>query len=1081
MITRPFAFGNLALVLLAAASLASAQVTGAIQGTATDASGAAVPGAALVLTNIATGQTRQAQSSGEGYFLFPDLGAAHYRLRLTAAGFKELVFEDLLVNVGQQLTVRPKLEVGTISETVEVSATPPPVTTTSSSVAQTVDGQRIERLPLNGRNALQLVALVPGVVQTGRAGQFGFTQLNFEVSGGRGIDMNYQLDGGFNMNTFYNIASDYPNPDALQEFTVSTRTVSAVFGRGTASISATTKSGTNQFHGTVFEFLRNTKLDARSFFAIARPVFKRNQYGGTFGGPIAKNKLFFFFSYQGTSERGSPGERRYRSLNSAERLGDFTGFARDIADPDAPGQFFPAKRIPASRIRPFSNKFISQFLPATNQGDFFSFTTAQRLDQKQVITKVDYGLSDKDKLSFRYLYNDFPQRGVSNGPLDASWVQDLPTRTQSWNLGYTRIWAPSLVSDTRFTHVRNVFGVRTTNSPNFSLRNIGLGVNDGNAIKEFGLSPDSQMTVSGFFGAYPGVPTRDIVPTSHISNINTWIRGKHKVEFGVEIYKNRVNELQNFFTGGNMTFNGVFTGNAAADFLLGRFNDYRQISPVVQRIRQTLPSFFVQEDLRVSRNLTLNLGVRYDPFRPWISEDDQFSVFAPGKKSTVYPNAPAGLIYPGDFGLTRGVVGSRYNNIAPRVGFAWDVFGNGKTSIRSGFGLYYVPITQGISFNRFTLILPFTLDLILSGGDADNIFGRAPFNGVNPFPIPDRTDKQGLQRLVFTPTAGHNSFSLPFKTQTDRQWSFSIQQAVGRSAVLEVNYIGSSAAHLFTSDEANPAIYVPGNDGQGRPLSSVANTQQRRLYPQFGQINDTKQALSSNYNGLQASFNRRFTGGFSVLASYTWSKGLGVLGSSGAGSNGQRDPFNRRLDYGPLGTDVRHNWVSSFVWDLPLAGKAPAAFLRYIAAGWQLNGIHTLRTGLPFTLRAGRDNSLSGIGGDTPDQVGDWRLPGGRSRGEKLLAWFNPAAFVQNRIGTVGQVGVNNMRGPKLWNFDLGVSRNFAIAEKKRIEFRSSFFNLFNNANLGLPNASQLSPLFGRITGVSTDPRVIELGLKFAF
>src|SRR5262249_24646512 len=273
---------------------------------------------------------------------------------------------------------------------------------------------------------------------------------------------------------------------------------------------------------------------------------------------------------------------------------------------------------------------------------------------------------------------------------------------------------------------------------------IGLGVADSSAVTDFGLSADSQLNISGFFSAYPGVPTRDIIPTTHISSITSWISGKHKVEFCLEIYKNRVNEIQKFFTGGNITFNGAFSGNAGADFLLGRFNDYRQISPVVQRIRQTLPSFFVQEDLRVNRNLTVNLGVRWDPFRPWISEDDQFSRFVPGKKSTAYPKAPAGLLYPGDEGLPRSIVGARYDNIAPRAGVSWDLFGNGKTSVRAGFGRYFVPITRGISFNRFTLILPFTLDLILSGGDADNIFGRPPFNGVNPFPIPDRTDKEGL-------------------------------------------------------------------------------------------------------------------------------------------------------------------------------------------------------------------------------------------------------------------------------------------------------------------------------------------------
>ncbi len=1068
------------LATLCAASL-FAQATGSIRGTVVDSSNAAVPAASLLLTSVATGETRQIPSSPEGYFLFVDLSAATYRLKVNAPGFKELLLDNLLLNVGQQLTVRPRLEVGAVTETVEVSAAPPPVTTTSASVAQTVDTQRIERLPLNGRNALQLIALVPGVVQTGRIGQFGMTQLAFEVAGGRAIDMNFQLDGGFNMNTFYNLAVSYPNPDALQEFTVSTRTTSAVLGRGNSSVSASTRSGTNEFRGSLFEFLRNTELDARSFFALARPAFKRNQYGGTVGGPIKKNKAFFFFSYQGTKERGSPGERRYRSLTLAERAGDFSGFARPLADPDAPGQNLPGNRIPATRLRAFTSRFIRDFLPAPNQGDFFSFTTAQRLDQNQIVGKVDYSLSDKDKLSFRYLYDNFPQKGVSNGPLDASWVQDLPTRSQSWNLAHTRIWSPALVTDTRLTYVRNVFGVRTTNSPNFSLRNIGLGVNDGNAVKDFGLSPDSQLTVSGFFGAYPGVPTRDIIPTHHLASITSYISGKHKVDFGVEIYKNRVNELQNFFTGGNITFNGVFTGNAAADFLLGRFNDYRQISPVVQRIRQTLPSLFVQEDLRVNRNLTLNLGVRWDPFRPWVSEDDQFSHFNPGRKSQAYPNAPLGLLYPGDDGLPRTIVGPRYNNIAPRAGLAWDVRGNGKTSIRAGFGRYFVPITRGISFNRFTLILPFTLDLILTGGDADSIFGRPPFNGVNPFPIPDRTDKEGLRRTVFTPTAGHTSFALPFKTQTDHQWNLSLQQAIGSSSVLEINYIGASGSHLFTSDERNAAVYLAGNDAQGRPLSSVANTQQRRLFPQFGQVNDTKSALSSNYNGLLMSFNRRYSNGLSVLVSYSWSKSLGVLGSVGEGSNGQRDPSNRRLDYGPLGSDVRHNWVTSFVWELPWGAKASSALARHVVHGWQFNGIHTLRSGLPFTVRAGRDNSLTGVGGDTPDQVAEWQLPTGRSRNDKIQAWFNPAAFVQNRTGTVGQVGINSLRGPTLWNFDLGVSRLFRVTESKRVEFRGSFFNLFNNANLGLPQASQLSPIFGRVTGVATDPRVIEFGLKLAF
>lgn len=1080
----PFALKSLlaiALILVSIADDGMAQIVGSINGTVLDATGAALPEAALILTNVATAQTRQVKSSAHGYFSFTDLAAGTYRLQVTAPGFKELLLDSLTLNVGQQMTVRPILEVGSVSETISVEGTPPPVTTSSSSVSHVVDTQRIDRLPLNGRNALQLVALVPGVVQAGRMGQFGMTQLSFEVSGGRTIDMNFSLDGGFNMNTFYNNAMDYPNPDALQEFTVSTRTMSAAFGRGTASVSATTKSGTNEFHGSAFEFLRNTQLDARPFFALKRPDFKRNQYGGTLGGPIVENRAFFFFGYQGTKERGSPGERRYRTLSLAERNGDFSAQSRAVTDPIT-GIAFPNNRIPASQIRPYASRFINQFLPPPNDGvDFFNFTTAQKLDQNQIISRLDYSHSDKDKFSFRYVFNNIPQKGVSNGPLDVTWVQDLPTRSQSWNLGYTRIFSPSLITDTRLTHIRNAFGVRTTNSPNFSLKNLGLGVNDQSAISDFGLTPDSQLSVSGFFTAYPGVPTRDIVPTTHLASTTTWVSGKHKLEFGVEIYKNRVNELQNFFTGGSMTFNGAFSGNAGADFLLGMFSNHRQISPVVQRIRQTLPSLFVQEDLRLHRNLTLNLGLRWDPFRPWISEDDQFSAFQPGKQSKSFPNAPEGLLYPGDEGLPRSIVGSRYNNLAPRVGFAWDVFGNGKTAIRSGFGVYYVPITRGISFNRFTLILPFTLDLILSGGDADNIFGPAPFNGVNPFPVPDRTDREGLRRLRFTPTAGHTSFGLPFKTQSDRQWNLSIQQAIGNDAVLEINYVGSSSSHLFTSDEQNQAIFVPGTDESGRPRSTLANLQSRRIFPQFGQINDTKSALSANYNSLQITFNKRFSRGYSILNSYTWGKALGVVGSFGEGSNGQRNPFDRRLDYGPLNSDISHNVVTSFIWDLPFASNAPSRLQRALLRGWQLNGIHTLRTGFPFTIRSGRDNSLTGINGDTADQIGNRELPDNRSRGEKIQRWFNTDAFVQNAIGTVGTVGINSVRGPGFWNIDLGVSRQFEVAENKRFEFRTSFFNLFNHTNLGTPNSTQSSPAFGRITSIQGDSRVIEFGLKFAF
>lgn len=1057
------------LVLHLLAQPTMAQTNGSISGVVVDPSGSVVPGAQLELTHVATARTQHGGSGADGYFTFTDLPTGRYSLRIMAEGFRELDLDGLNLTVGQQMTVRPELTLGQLTDIVEVSSTPPPVTTSSSTVSHLVDSQRIDRLPLNGRNALQLVALVPGVVEKGRYGQFGATQLSFEVAGGRQVDMNFNLDGGINMNAFYNNANDYPNPDALQEFTVNTRTYTAAFGRGFNQVSAVTKSGTNEIHGSLFEFLRNTKLDARSFFAPQRSEFKRNQYGGTVGGPVVRNKTFFFGGFQGTKERGTPGVNRYRTLTTAERQG---AFSTPVSDPQT-GASFANNQIPASRIQPFATKFIDGNLPAANSGnDFFTFTPGFKLDQTQLIGKLDHNFSDNDRISFRYLLNDTPQLG--NGVsafLDSSWLAELPTRSQNFNLSWHHVFTPSLISEVRLTHVRNAYGVRTPRD--FSLSGLGLDVNVANAISDFGLTPDSRISVGGFFSASPGVPTRDIVPTSQLTAATTWIHGKHKVGFGVEIYKNRVNQLQNFLTGGTIGFNGFASGNAAADFLLGEYNSYRQITPLVTRLRQTIPASYVQDDIRVHRNVTVNLGVRWEPFVAWVSENDVLSTFRPGVQSTAFPKMAPGLLYPGDDGLPRTITGSQWKNFAPRVGIAWDVRGDGKTSIRAGYGIYLMPTFRGIYFNRFPLIQPFALDVRLFGGSTTNLWAAEPFNGVNPYPRPDVTDIAGLRDVAFTPTAGHTSFALPFKTQSDNQWSFSIQQALRQDTVLEVAYVGSSASHLYTSSELNPAVYIPGQ-------STVANTQQRRLYPQFGPINDTRASLSSNYNSLQVSLTKRYSKGFSVLGSYAWSKGLGVNGSFGEGSNGQRNPFNSLLDYGRQPGDVRQNFVTSFIWESPLSGHSNGIVRRLFGA-WQLNGINTLRTGLPFTCRSGLDNSLVGIGGDTCDQVGEWKIEGDRSRGEMINGYFNTEAFTQNAIGTFGHSGINALEGPGFWNFDLGITRLFPVAEGKHFEFRALAYNVLNRPNFGLPNSTRSSPVFGRITATSHDGRVVEFGLKFIF
>lgn len=1050
-----------------------AQGTASIDGTVVDASDAAVPGANVTLTNADTGQTRTAVSSAEGYFTFSDLGPGTYTARVAKTGFRGWEQQNIVLSVDQHTTLRPQLQLGEINQTIQVTGAPPLVTTSQSSLSTVVGTSQIVELPLNGRNALQLVELAPGVVSTGTTGQFGVVQPSFAASGGRDIDVNYLLDGGTNVNPFYAQPIDFPSPDALQEFAVSSRNYSAQYGRGSTTVSAVTHSGTNSYHGSAFEFLRNNALDSRPFFSSSVPDYKRSQFGGTFGGPIKQNKLFFFASYQGTQVRGAPGAAAYTTLPAAERTGDFSALSTPIINP-ATGQQFQGNIVPPGSIETQATNFINQWLPLPNLGaNTYNYTPSNSLSQNQLIGKVDYTLSQNDRVAFRYLFDNVPQISIlgDGSGLDASWKASLPTRYQSVTADYTHTFSPTLLNDANLTYVRSAFA--DLNLVNFSLAALGYPVNLGDAFSSYGLTPDSDLSIGGYFGVYPGAPTRDIMPTWYFSDNLSWVRGKHSINAGMVLYRNRVNELQNFFTGGALSFSGQFTGNGAADFLLGDASSYEQIEALTSRLHQTLPSAYVQDDIKVARRVTVNLGLRWDPVSNYNSEDSQLSTFRPGAQSTLFPLATPGLLYPGDAGLPFNIVGTRYDNFAPRLGVAWDVFGTGKTSVRAGAGIYYIPLTRGITFNRFTLIQPFVVDLTVEGPNAANIWGGAPYNGVNPFPRPMAGDLAGLKQLPFLPYAGESALALPFKTETANEWSFSVEQQLWRNALLEVNYVGSGSSHMTTSVNINPAVYIPG-------ASTLANTQARRIDPQIGPINTIGDILSANYNALQISFIQRYSHGVTVQSYYTYSKALGITGAESEGSNGPRDPFDYELDYGPLTYDLTHNWVNSFLWQPPEYLKSANRYVHALANGWGLTGILTVQSGPPLSLTSGVDNSFTNIGSDTPDQVGAWQVSGGRSKAQEIQEWFNPSAFVPNAIGTFGTVGTDSLRSPGLWNLDAAAIRNFTLHEGFHLEFRASFYNIFNHANLGAPVSTLTSPAFGQIL-TTTTPRNIEFSLRLTF
>jgi len=1053
-----------------AGSFSAAQGTASISGTVVDSTQSAVAQSQVTLTNASTGQTRAITSSDQGYFEFPDLPPGEYVVVVDKSGFKQWRQSSVTLAVAQHITLYPLLQVGSASEQVVVTTEPTFLTTDNSTLSGVVESAQIEQLPLNGRNALQLESLEPGVVSTGTSGQFGATQVTFASSGGRDIDTNYTLDGGINVDPFYAIASNYPNPDALQEFSVSSRNYSARFGRGSTDVSAVTRSGTNDFHGSLFEFLRTTDLDATPYFSAQPPAFHRNQFGGSVGGPIRKDKIFFFGSYQGTQQSGSPGEQVYSTVPMPERTGDFSALSTPVIDPTT-GQPFPQNMIPSYRITSQATTFFNTFLPAPNQGDStYVFPNVGTLAEHQAIGKVDYQITQKDLVFVRYFLDDLPQVGYGSGSgsaLDTTWLSKLPYRYQSTTIGSVHTFSPNLLNDFHITYVRNTFG-EYTDLP-FSLSGIGYNINTGNAFSKYGLTPDSSLSVGGTFGAYSGAPTRDIMPTYDINDNVSWIKGRQSINAGIQIYKNRVNETQNFFTGGSLDFSGQFTGVGAADFLLGDFASYTQISGLSSRLHQTLPSAYVQDDVKLTKRFTVNAGVRWDIVTGYTSEDNQFMTLQPGKQSTVFPLATTGLLFPGDKGVPTDVIGTRWNDIAPRLGFAWDVFGNGQTSVRSGFGVYYVPMTEGISLNRQTLIQPFTLEVSINGGNAEDIWGEAPYNGVDPYPRP--TSASGLKTLPFVPTASETSLPTNWKTQTSYEWSLSVQQSLWKSAVLEIDYVGSSSSHMFTSSQANPGVYIPGE-------STESNLQSRRLYPEIGPVELDADLLSSNYNAMQVVYNQKLQKGFLVKSAYTWSKNLGVNASEGAGSNGPRDPFNWRLDYGPLSLSVPQNWVTSVIWK-PLAYRTLRPLIRETVGGWQIGGIATLQSGTPLTFTSGVDNSLTGIGADTPNVVSGYKL-GHQSKSQQMAHYYNAAAFVQNPIGTFGMLRPNSLVNPGYINFDINLQKDFTFGERCGLEFRSSLYNAFNHSNLNGPVGTLTSPDFDQIVSTS-NPRVVEFGLRLTF
>ena len=1025
-------------------------------GTVTDSSEAVVPSASITVTHQQTGMTRQSLSDPAGNFVISQLPIGVYTVKAESAGFKAYSQQDVRVQVDENRRIDIRLELGAVTETVVVVAEVTQVETRSGTLKEVVDSRRIVELPLNGRNPVQLQYLVAGIGR--RAGQGQAQNESVSVNGSRTNSNNYSLDGGDNHDPYFNTPAVFPSPDALEEFSIQTNSYGADRGRNAGAVmNAVTKSGTNEVHGTLFEFLRNEKLNARNFFANDVPPFKRNQFGGTVGGPIIRDKTFFFGSYQRTTQRSAPGSVTATVPTTAQRQGDFSSLGRSLRDPM--GGQFTDNQIPASRLHPASQRFLEAFVPLPNRPDGLLTTASQEtFDEDQIIAKVDHQFSDANRMYGRLMYN-FNDRGEATGNLPGFLAAIEYT---NWTVVFndTHVFSPTVLNT--FT-----FSFSDIDREQLSIVPGNQSWNDFGANFTRTFTADAPVAhdtrVDGYFQAFSRFPLNHFRQNFQFSDSLSVSRGAHFFKFGGEVRKS-ILDLQEFFRGDPFVrFRNQFTGEAAADMVLGRPQQVAQIAEDSNLPRTTEFSVYALDDWKVSSGLTLNLGLRWEPYLPFIDKTDKFSQVRLGQQSQLFPTAPVGLVFPNDPGVPRATVKNRWGNFAPRFGFAFDPFGDGKTSVRGGYGIFYSMIRQQ-AHNQISTNQPFSIKLTIDNPPQglDNPYSETG----NPFPfVPPQSDAERQAYEFLTPLE-ITQWDPDFRNAVAQQWNFNVQREMFGSYLLTLAYVGSKGNHLFMANELNPAIF-------GR----TGNANQRRLlFPTFSNIRNQSSQGNSTYHAFQTSVNKRLTSGFTILANYTFGKLLDDASSDG---DGPSNPFDISNEKGHSDFDITHRFAASYIWQLPRFEQRHA-LVKHVLGGWETNGIITLESGQWLTVSSGRDNSGSAVNGDRADLVGDPFLDTGRPRGVLIQGYFNRAAFAQNASGTFGTAGRNILEGPGFASVDFGLIKNFAISESNRVQFRAEFFNLFNRVNLGNPNTNAAAGQFGRITSAG-DPRVIQMALKYIF